>query len=96
MDEPTEPRIVTLSYNEKVSMSKIKEILHETLIDNLKGVNRYAEDQCEGLAQLLSDEIRGKLKKLGHERYKFVVHVFIGERREQGVRFALVIRLGSG
>ena len=37
-------------------------------------------------AKQLSDNIKAKLKALGYERYKYIVQVLIGERRDQGVR----------
>lgn len=46
----------------------------------------YAGEKCNEAAKKLSDEIRIKLKELNYDRYKFVVQVIVGERREQGVR----------
>jgi len=43
-------------------------------------------EKCNESAKKLSDEIRIKLKELNYDRYKFIVQVIVGERREQGVR----------
>lgn len=48
----------------------------------------YTDEKCGETCKVLSDLIRNKLKGLGFERYKFIVQVVIGERREQGVRYA--------
>ena len=74
-----------LSYKEKVSVASIKEILKATLEEELSG-KKYDHDECGGACKKLSDTIRDKLKALGHSRYKFMIQVTIGERREQGVR----------
>lgn len=46
----------------------------------------YEADKCGDTAKQLSDAIKAKLKALGYERYKYIVQVLIGERKDQGVR----------
>ncbi len=46
----------------------------------------YIHIYCLDTAKQLSDNIKAKLKALGFERYKYIVQVLIGERRDQGVR----------
>ena len=77
--------IQRLSYKEKVSVSTLKEILKRSLDEELMG-RKYDHEECGESTKKLSDSIRNKLKELGHTRYKFIVQVSIGERREQGVR----------
>jgi hypothetical protein len=78
--------IIKLSYKEKVPITTMKEIIHSCLLDKLNGF-QYEGEKCNEAAKNLSDTIRNRLKSLTYDRYKFVVQVLIGERREQGVRF---------
>ena len=77
--------IIRLQYKEKVSVSAMKEILKITLEDKLTNLI-YDNDKCDDVVKSLTNDIRIKLKGLGHERYKYVVQVLLGERREQGIR----------
>jgi hypothetical protein len=79
-------KITELSYREKVPISAMKEIIHECLIEKLTG-QQYEGEKCNEAAKQLADLIRNRLKSLDYDRYKFVVQVLIGERREQGVYF---------
>lgn len=77
--------LVRLSYREKVSVASIKEIISVALNEKLTGMT-YETEKCNDAAKSLADIIRNRLKALGYSRYKFVVQVFVGERRDQGVR----------
>jgi tctex1 domain-containing protein 2 len=77
--------ITRLSYKEKVSQTTLKEILKNALDEELTG-RKYDHEECGESTKKLADSIRDKLKALGHSRYKFIVQVSIGERREQGVK----------
>mmetsp|Transcript_4229 Transcript_4229/g.4382 ORF Transcript_4229/g.4382 Transcript_4229/m.4382 type:complete len:123 (+) Transcript_4229:80-448(+) len=77
--------IVRLTYREKVPVSVMKEILQTCLQERLVGA-QYEGEKCNESAKVLSDTIRSRLKNLGFQRYKFIVQVVIGERREQGIR----------
>ena len=77
--------IQRLSYKEKISASTLKDILKVALDEELTG-RKYDHEECGESTKKLSDSIKDKLKTLGHTRYKFIVQVQIGERREQGVR----------
>ena len=48
--------------------------------------HRASDDTEPDATKTLSDSIKDKLKALGKDRYKFIVHVVIGESREQGIR----------
>lgn len=84
MDEFEAP-IVHLSYKEKVPLAAVKEIISHCTTERLSNLV-YDDDKCDEIAKALSSEIRTRLKSLGYDRYKYIVHVLIGERREQGVR----------
>ena len=77
--------VIRLTYREKVPVTAIKEILQVCLQERLANFT-YDGEKCNEATRALSDTIRQRLKSLGYERYKFVVTVLIGERREQGVR----------
>lgn len=79
-------KITELSYREKVPVVAMKEILHECLVERLTG-QAYEGEKCNEAAKQLADVIRNRLKNLGYDRYKFIVQVLIGERRDQGVYF---------
>ncbi|RYH29992.1 hypothetical protein EON65_06640 [archaeon] len=78
--------IIKLSYREKVPIGAMKEIIHECIYERLSN-QQYEGEKCHEAAKQLADLIRNRLKNLGYDRYKFIVQVLIGERREQGVYF---------
>lgn len=86
MDESTEPKIIELSYNEKVPVIEMKKVIRDCLSDLTDQV--YDVDKCNALSRSLADKIREGIKSIRcSQKYKFVVQVLIGERRDQGVHF---------
>lgn len=79
-------KLTELSYREKVPVAAMKEIIHDCLVEKLTN-QQYEGEKCNEAAKTLADTIRNRLKNLGYDRYKFVVQVLIGERREQGIYF---------
>ena len=77
--------ITKLTYREKVPVQAMREILKATLQEHLTGA-KYDGEKAGEQSKTLSDSIKNKLKTLEYDRYKFVVQVVLGERREQGVR----------
>jgi len=77
--------IAKLQYKEKVPVQAMKEILQRCLQEQFKD-GKYDGDKAGEWSKTLSDTIKNKLKDLGYDRYKYVVQVVIGERREQGIR----------
>lgn len=78
--------VIKLSYREKVPVTAMKEIISNALTEKLNNA-LYDGEKCTEAAKYLADNIRNRLKSLGYDRYKFLVQVVIGERREQGVYF---------
>ena len=74
-----------LSYKNKIAASTIKEIIKLSLAENLSQYI-YDSESSDELTKLISDDIKNRLKALPQPRYKFVVQVLVGERREQGIR----------
>ena len=83
-----ESQIMRLTYREKVPIATMKEILTLALQEKLSGM-QYDSEKCGEAVKSLSDTIKNRCKSLGYDRYKYVVQVVIGERREQGVRYAI-------
>jgi tctex1 domain-containing protein 2 len=81
-----EDAVLKLSYKEKVPVVAMKQIISKCLQDKLTGF-QYDGEKCNEAAKQLSDQIRIELKSMGYDRYKFIVQVLIGERREQGMHF---------
>ncbi len=77
--------IVRLTYREKPPVSTMREIIQVCLQEKLTGA-QYEGDKGSETSRLISDTIRNRLKALGYDRYKYIVQVVLGERREQGVR----------
>lgn len=78
--------VIKLSYREKVPVTAMKEIIQNCLQEKLANA-QYDGEKCPEFSKTLADGIKNRLKSLGYERYKFVVQVMIGEKREQGVYF---------
>jgi len=79
--------VVKLSYREKVPVAAMKDVLKTCMTEKLTGAKYDGDESSESVKQL-SDLIRNKMKELGSDRYKFVIQVALGERRDQGVRMA--------
>uniref|UniRef100_A0A0B7B8S5 Dynein light chain n=1 Tax=Arion vulgaris TaxID=1028688 RepID=A0A0B7B8S5_9EUPU len=45
----------------------------------------YSAEWARTTAKVIAGEVENLVKKLEHDRYKFVVQVFIGQKRRQGV-----------
>jgi hypothetical protein len=88
MSTTKEDTTVRLTYREKVPISLMKETIANCLQEKLSTTPPLAYDgeKCNDLSKSLADNIRNKLKSLNYDRYKYIVQVVIGERREQGVR----------
>lgn len=82
--EAMDAMVIKLSYKEKVPVVAMKEILTFCLQEKLASMQTYDGEKCNEAAKVLCDTIKNRLKLLGYDRYKYVVQVLIGERREQG------------
>ena len=63
----------------------MKAMIRDVLDSHLKG-QKFVSDHTGEWTKDIANEIRQKLKNLGHERYKYMVQVVMGEQRGQGVR----------
>ncbi|XP_076441082.1 dynein light chain Tctex-type 5-like [Babylonia areolata] len=62
----------------------VEELIQTTLNEHLKD-RSYHPSVATLLCRKLSDDLRDRVKKLGFDRYRLVVSVAMGERRDQGV-----------
>eukprot|EP01035_Chromulina_nebulosa_P041273 gene41273-55820_t len=78
--------MVKLAYKEKIPVATMKDIIKQVLNEKMASLVSYEGDKCNETARNMADTIKSRLKHCGYDRYKYVVQVIIGERREQGVR----------
>ena len=71
---------------EKFRPGRVKEIIKEILTLKLDSVLQYQVETIQTLTKEISETIKQRLKELNLPRYKYVVQVFIGEQKGQGVR----------
>ncbi|KAI8818488.1 Tctex-1 family-domain-containing protein [Fimicolochytrium jonesii] len=76
-----------LKPDRKFQSETVRRIAEEILHRNLTK-QKYEGGKSPILAQSISNEILGAVKKLDYERYKIVVDVTIGEFKGQGIRVA--------
>ncbi|CAL8106656.1 unnamed protein product [Calicophoron daubneyi] len=80
--------VIRPQFDQKFRPSVVKGILTQLLKDRLESEN-YASERTHDLCISLADEIREKIKSsLALSRYRYLVHVVIGEQRGQGVKIA--------
>nr|KAJ3421103.1 Tctex1 domain-containing protein 2 [Polyrhizophydium stewartii] len=78
-EDPSEPKVP--SFRPAV----VSKSIHQVLADRLTGAT-YHPDTCSQWTREIADEIKNKLKELELPRYKYIVHVTMGEMRGEGVR----------
>uniref|UniRef100_W5NMI0 Tctex1 domain containing 1 n=2 Tax=Lepisosteus oculatus TaxID=7918 RepID=W5NMI0_LEPOC len=70
---------------EKFSCAKVQQLVKSFLASRLEGVS-YEAGPCTGLAQELSEEVRGLVRAVCPRRYKLVCVVTVGKKaREDAV-----------
>ncbi|MEW5306790.1 MAG: hypothetical protein WDW36_009228 [Sanguina aurantia] len=75
------------AFNQKFKASRAKELIAAVLKVRLASAVYHA-DNTSSWAREIADDIKTKLKEESWGRYKYVVQVFIGEQRGEGVRLA--------
>lgn len=63
---------------------KVEKIMKDTLKEYLTDVE-YEKTLGQRMSKMLADTIKSKVKEFKWTRYKLVVHVIIGENREQDI-----------
>ncbi|XP_041359291.1 dynein light chain Tctex-type protein 2B-like [Gigantopelta aegis] len=70
--------------NVTFSPPSVKRIIVETLKDLLED-QEYDPMSCSSMCRSVGEEVKDRVKLLGYDRYKIVVMVVIGEKKDQGV-----------
>lgn len=68
----------------KFRPGKVERVMKETLTEYLTDVE-YEKTLGQRMSKMLADTIKSKVKEFKWTRYKLVVHVIIGENREQDI-----------
>ncbi|RUS91112.1 hypothetical protein EGW08_001137 [Elysia chlorotica] len=82
---PQNTYIIRPNFSQKFRPINVKEMIHVVLGEMLTGKSYNAEETTSWTKDI-SETIKKRLKDMGHERYKFVVQVVIGEQRGEGVK----------
>mmetsp|Transcript_14316 Transcript_14316/g.21638 ORF Transcript_14316/g.21638 Transcript_14316/m.21638 type:complete len:126 (-) Transcript_14316:16-393(-) len=74
------------NFKQKFKPQQIKDILREMLVEKLTGAT-YQSEMVAHLSKELANNIRDRLTTdLDNPRYKYVVNVFIGEQKGEGIK----------
>jgi len=73
--------------NKRFNVENVRRIATSTLQRHLKGV-KYTDDSAMEHSQRLSDDIKRSVLALDIPRYKVIVQVTIGERKDQAIHVA--------
>ncbi|XP_077440312.1 dynein light chain Tctex-type protein 2B [Vanacampus margaritifer] len=85
--EGSDSYLIRPNYQYKFKSAVVKECIRETVKARLLEA-QYDPDEVAEITRTLADSVKNKVKKLGFDRYKFVVQVTIGEQRGQGVKMS--------
>lgn len=72
-------------FTQRFKPTRAKDVIAAVLKNRLAGAVYHA-DNTSSWAREIADDVKAKLKEENWGRYKFVVQVFIGEQRGEGVR----------
>lgn len=64
---------------------EVKKRIHEILHDHLHD-KKYDLKECNSLVKYLSNIIKDSLKKLGYDRYKFIINVIISPQTNDPIQ----------
>jgi len=77
--------VIRPNFSQKFRPVNVKEMIHTVLGEMLTG-KTYSSEDTNTWTKEISETIRDRLKDMGHDRYKFIVQVVIGEQRGEGVK----------
>jgi len=77
--------VIRPNFSQKFRPVNVKEMIHTVLGEMLTGKS-YSSEDTNAWTKEISETIRDRLKDMGHDRYKFIVQVVIGEQRGEGVK----------
>lgn len=73
-------------HREKFKPSEARDIIKAVVQDKLALKSEESSLDYVSLSKEISEEIKSRLKMLGRDRYKYIVHVAIGAQKGQGVQ----------
>lgn len=77
---------MTPKEGEKFTASKAKDIIKAVVTSHINKNEKYDPNMCKRVAPTMCDIIQEKLKDLNIPRYKYVVHVLMGQQGDQCLR----------
>lgn len=83
----TSINLVEASYSHKFKEFEAKEVIQTVLKTKLAGAI-YHPDNTSTWAKEIADDIKQEIKEKGWPRYKYIVHVVIGEQKGEGIKVA--------
>ena len=84
-ENKNEITLENLKVPERVKISKIKEIINDTLSKRLE-LMQYEVELVQITCKEISDLIKSQIKELGLNRYKCIVQTHVIEQKNQGIR----------
>ena len=73
--------------NQKFNASRVQKLVNDILANHLENV-KYEPNKCRDMVQLLSDEIKTRIKSIVYKRYKLVVNLTIGQNTGNSIIIA--------
>ena len=75
------------SENQKFNSSKVEKLVKDILTNHLENV-KYEPNKCRDQVQLISDEIKTRIKSIVYKRFKIVVSLTIGQNTGNSIIIA--------
>lgn len=72
---------------QKFNVSKVQKLVNDILSNHLENV-RYEPSKCKEMVQLLSEEIKTRVKSIVYKRYKLIVNLTIGQNTGNSIVIA--------
>ncbi|RNF23288.1 dynein light chain [Trypanosoma conorhini] len=72
-------------HKQKFRPSDIRPVVRSIIELRLEN-EEYKADETQSISKEIADTVRDRIRGMGLERYKIMVHCMIGEQRGQGVR----------
>ena len=69
---------LTPSDSQKFNATRVQRLVNDILENHLENV-KYEPSRCKELVQVLSDEIKTRIKSIIYKRYKLIVNLTIGQ-----------------
>jgi hypothetical protein len=73
--------------NQKFNVSRVQRLVNDILKNHLENF-KYEPNKCKDMVQLLSDEIKTRVKSIIYKRFKLIVNLTIGQNIGNGIIIA--------